>query len=88
MYETRDAKGVVIERKKGVNGESDADTAEKRLERSGTGQRHGEVGICGGASMSFSSGRTCSDTGFLFVPVRRWSQNQGIVSHSFFYFTG
>jgi hypothetical protein len=37
MYETRDAKGVVIERKKGVYGESGADTTEEGLERSGTG---------------------------------------------------
>jgi len=37
MHETRDAKGVIIERKKGLYGESEADTAEKRLKRSGTG---------------------------------------------------
>jgi hypothetical protein len=36
MYETRDAKGVVIERKKGVYGGSSADTTEEGLERSGT----------------------------------------------------
>jgi hypothetical protein len=34
MYETRDAKGVVIERKKGVYGGSSADTTEEGLERS------------------------------------------------------
>ena len=41
MYETRYAKGVVIERNKCVYGESDADTAEKGLERGG---RHSERG--------------------------------------------
>jgi hypothetical protein len=37
MHEARDAKGVVIERKKGLYGESETDTAEKGLKRGGTG---------------------------------------------------
>lgn len=61
MNETRDAKGVVIERKKGVYGESETDTAEKGLERSG---RHSEVGICCGGSMSFSKSRMQFRYGF------------------------
>jgi hypothetical protein len=36
MYEARDAKGVVIEIKKGVDGESSADTTEEGSKRSGT----------------------------------------------------